>query len=164
MNNWNTGMILSMIGLSISGAILIYGIFSFIMMVIKDFSEKESTKKFVSRFFVSEKMANFLFGTFFVVGVVSLMIFFVSEEVAKRNNIKQEFVEKFKDSEFYKGTAGANTFVAMSPKLSEDQRVLIDNNTKYFVDTITKISIEEFMDISSSEKLEMILNAHKLKE
>ena len=78
MNNWNTGMILSMIGLSISGAILIYGIFSFIMMVIKDFSKKESTKKFVSRFFVSEKMANFLFGTFFVVGVVSLMIFFVS--------------------------------------------------------------------------------------
>ena len=154
--DWNVGLIIGTIGFSFVAFIILYGLF---VLLLGFYGNKN---KFVEHcyqtFAFSEKLTFNLFACTMITLFISGIFFMASRDVAISTKIRNNFRETFKNNDFYIGSAGTKEFASMNPKFSDDEKIMIYNGTKYFIDTIKNVDVDEFIKHSDENTLKILLN------
>lgn len=154
--DWNVGLIIGTIGFSFVAFIILYGLFVLLLGIYGN--KNKFIEHCYQMFSFSEKITYNLMVCVMITFFTSGIIFMSSRDVAISTKIRNNFRETFKNNDFYIGSAGTKEFASMNPKFSDDEKIMIHNGTKYFVDTIKKVDVDEFIEHSDENTLKVLLN------
>lgn len=157
MCNWNIGLYISLIPLSIVIFIISYIIIIVLFLTLTAIFKSKKMKKVFDLICVSHTTFDFFGKLFIICGIIFVVFFFPSRYISIRKNLVNKFTEEFKNEKFYFATAGGNGFFSINPILSDDQKTLIDGQTKYFLTSIKKTDIHEFVIRQTNDFLEELI-------